>query len=918
MGVVYRARQVRLNRTVALKMISAGDHATPEALARFLAEAEAVARLRHPNVVQVYDRGECDGLPFYSMEFFAGGSLARRCDGTPWPALDAARAVEQVARGVAEVHRHGIIHRDLKPANILLGDNGTPKVTDFGLAKSLDSESGLTRTDLIMGTPSYMAPEQARGLAKAAGPAADIYALGVILYELLTGRPPFRASTALETLEQVRSAEPVPPSRLVPGVPRDAETIALKCLQKDPARRYATALDLAEDLRRFAAGETIVARPVGPAVRAGRWCRRHPELTALGALLALAIAAGVAGVIVEWRRAEHNLAEARRHFAEAQSNFTLARRAVDELLTKISENRLVAEPGLQGLRRELLGAAAGYFREFAGRRQDDPALRAERVLAHNRLGKIELEIATTAEAEAEFRRALDAAGDDAGDDAVERARSEAYFLLATAQLNSLRPREGLQSTETAMRIIAGLLARHPGDVKLRKVEAQCFDERANALEKLGQFDEQQRDLKDALSRWDGLIREHPEDTESRRERTAVIRSMATALTRTSGHGEEGLAAYRTFLDQQRELAGSPSSDMRDREALATGLTYYGEYLGFNLGRWGEARTAFNEALGQLERLVAGNPLVVTFRRLLAGVRYELGYLELRQANYREAAAHYREAVSQIERLHRDSPGSRRATEVSLPEVLIDLGELRRLSGDLDGAKDALEGRCLPLLREWAKAEPAVVRHRLLMGMAGRYLARVRLEAGDAPGAIEVARSGETLLEPDAASRSGSYADQEELARLRLVLADALRAAGRSEEALAASDRCIRGLEDLVKSNPEKPDMRDALGEALIRRAAIKRAGGRPDAIGDDIRRGRALLEALPRDDPTRLVRLAVARLADGRPEAEALDALRGAVDAGLACLAALQGDPDLASLRDHEAFRRLVQKVEARSKDVRR
>ncbi len=235
---------------------------------RFLAEAEAVARLQHPNIVQIHHIGEADGLPYFELEYIDGGSLDRRLDGTPWPARRAAELIESVARGVAEAHRQGIVHRDLKPGNILLAADGTPKITDFGLAKSLAADSGLTRTDSIMGSPGYMAPEQAEGKTKQVGPPADVYALGAILYELLTGGPPFRGTTVLEILEQVKNAEPVPPSRLVPGLPRDVETIALKCLQKEPAKRYDSAAALAEDLRRFLGGEPIMA-PAGPVLGAG-------------------------------------------------------------------------------------------------------------------------------------------------------------------------------------------------------------------------------------------------------------------------------------------------------------------------------------------------------------------------------------------------------------------------------------------------------------------------------------------------------------------------------------------------------------------------------------------------------------------------------------------------------------------------
>ena len=263
MGVVYRARQVRLNRPCALKLILAGAHADPVAAVRFLGEAEAVAKLQHSNIVQIHAIGDAGGLPFLELEYSARRQPGPDLDGTPWPARRAAALVEALARGVAEAHRLQIIHRDLKPSNILIAADGTPKIADFGLAKSLNVQSGLTATDSILGTPSYMAPEQAEGKVKQVGPLADVYALGAILYELLVGRPPFRGATVLETLDQVKAAEPVPPSRLVPGLARDVEVIALKCLQKDSGKRYESALVLAEDLRRFQAGEPILARPVG-------------------------------------------------------------------------------------------------------------------------------------------------------------------------------------------------------------------------------------------------------------------------------------------------------------------------------------------------------------------------------------------------------------------------------------------------------------------------------------------------------------------------------------------------------------------------------------------------------------------------------------------------------------------------------
>ena len=295
MGVVYKARQVGLDRIVALKMILAGAHAGAEDLDRFRVEAEAVARLQHPNIVQIYEIGERGGLPYFSLEYVEGGSLDRRLDGTPMAPAAAARLVDQLARAVAAAHRHRIIHRDLKPANVLIAEDGTPKLTDFGLAKKLDVDEGRTRSGAIMGTPSFMAPEQAGGKHGAIGPAADIYALGAILYDLVTGRPPFKAATPLDTVLQVLSEEPVPPGRLQPGLPADMETICLKCLEKDPARRYASAQDLADELRRFLEGRPILARPIGRLARAGRMCRRNPVVAGLGAAVALLILALAVG-----------------------------------------------------------------------------------------------------------------------------------------------------------------------------------------------------------------------------------------------------------------------------------------------------------------------------------------------------------------------------------------------------------------------------------------------------------------------------------------------------------------------------------------------------------------------------------------------------------------------------------------------
>jgi serine/threonine protein kinase len=259
MGVVYKARQKSLNRVVALKMVLAGRGGATE-LERFRAEAEAVGRLQHGNIVAVYEIGEIDDRPYYTLEFCPNGSLAKKLDGKPLAPREAAELVEQVARAMTAVHGAGIVHRDLKPQNILIAVDGTPKVTDFGIAKT--GRDSHTQTGAILGTPGYMAPEQAAGETKHVGPAADVYALGAILYECLTGRPPFLAATPVETMRLVLDQDPPPPRMLNRQIDQDLEKIVLKCLEKDPALRYPSAADLAEDLRRYRDGEPITARSV--------------------------------------------------------------------------------------------------------------------------------------------------------------------------------------------------------------------------------------------------------------------------------------------------------------------------------------------------------------------------------------------------------------------------------------------------------------------------------------------------------------------------------------------------------------------------------------------------------------------------------------------------------------------------------
>jgi WD40 repeat protein len=339
MGVVYEARQIRPTRLVALKMILAGPHAGDVERRRLLAEAEAVARLHHPNIVQVFEAGEHDGLAYLALEFCPSGSLAAKLQGTPLAADESAGLVETLARAVHHAHKAGIVHRDLKPANVLLAADGTPKITDFGLAKRVGEDRGDTRSGTLVGTPSYMAPEQARGKPAAIGPATDVYALGAVLYELLTGRPPFRAENACETLVQVVHHDPVLPRQLLPNLPRDLSTICLKCLDKDPKKRYPSAADLADDLRRFLDRRPITARAVGPAERLVKWARRSPAVAGLIASVVAVTVVGFALVFWQWTRAEDKATAA----AQARDDESAARLTAEQNEKREAEARREVE-----------------------------------------------------------------------------------------------------------------------------------------------------------------------------------------------------------------------------------------------------------------------------------------------------------------------------------------------------------------------------------------------------------------------------------------------------------------------------------------------------------------------------------------------------------------------------------------------
>ncbi len=382
MGIVYEARDEKLDCLVAIKTLAEGLRATPEQLERLRSEARAVARLRHPNIVAIHAIGEHDGQPYLSLEFVNGGSLADKLAQGPMPTRQAGELVGTLARAVHAAHQAGIVHRDLKPSNVLLTADGVPKVSDFGLAKIIGAESGRTLTGQVMGSPSFMAPEQAEGKSKQAGPPADIYALGAILYQALTAKPPFVGESELETLRMVASTEVVPPRRLRPDVPRDLETICLKCLEKEPQKRYSTAADLADDLHRFFDDRPISARPVRVLGQSWRWCRRNPKLAAVSAALAATVLVAIATFVgMTYRHNVELRAEVRRTQAkaeEARQNYQEARSAIQAMLKRLDDSRVAGVPRLLELRRSLREDALAFYDQVLRKIDpNDPIVRAE-------------------------------------------------------------------------------------------------------------------------------------------------------------------------------------------------------------------------------------------------------------------------------------------------------------------------------------------------------------------------------------------------------------------------------------------------------------------------------------------------------------------------------------------------------------
>jgi serine/threonine-protein kinase len=680
MGVVFKARQPTLDRDVAVKLLRESHLGDPEQRDRLLQEARAVARLQHPHLVRLYEFGEVSGLagdvsqPYLVLEYVPGGSLADLLRGSPQPPEEAAHLVETLADAIHYAHLQGVIHRDLKPANILL-QNGTrrigagveeresdedlcriydgprhpgafpsrffPKVTDFGLAKFL-AGGDLTRAGDVLGTPSYMAPEQTLGKLGAITPSVDVYGLGAILYEVLTGRPPFLAEMVAATITQVQQDDPIPPRRLQPTVPRDLETICLKCLRKEPGRRYATALELAEDLRRFRAGESIQARPVRTAERVVRWCRRKPVVAGLLAALVLVFVAGLSGILWQWQIARQRAVELQQERDTAQRQ----RERADHHLRSIREeaDRLARlgtdlwhRPGAYEVGKDVLEEAVTVYEHLIPEEGSDPELR--------------------------------------------KLAAQLYGKLADIHQSLGQWTKSIQAREREANLLAGLLEEEPPSKALRHQLAGSHRARGNVLRDLRKSREARAAYDQAAGLHEQVLRDSPGDASHLAALANTLLNKATVLSRSSD-AEELEKLFQRVVDlDDAALAAEPNNGHLQAERA---LALQDQALFFlDTGRATQAQPRLRDALAIRLRLRKSGHLRRADDRYIAVNYAYLGRSQAAAGQTEDAEQSYQEALRLLEGLTKEFP--------EIPYHRIDLAEtLGRFADFLKDAKRPAE------------------------------------------------------------------------------------------------------------------------------------------------------------------------------------------------------------------------------------
>lgn len=684
MGIVYKARQRKLNRVVAIKMILAGQFADDTDVDRFYAEAAAAGALQHPNIVGIHEVGEVNGQHFFSMDYVDGDSLSALVREHPLLPPEAAQYVKTIAETMQFAHEQGIVHRDLKPSNVLVDKQSRPLITDFGLAKSVSAQSQLTMSGAIVGTPSYMPPEQAKGESERVGPRSDIYSTGAILYELVTGHPPFRAATPFETIRQVIDTDPISPRMVNPSVPKDLETICLKCLQKEPANRYQTSQELADELGRFLRGEPIIARPIGRIARIWRWCQRNP-------VPATAIAASVLFLMIAVISSTVGLVQTRRALAVSEASFRAQMSAVNDLMTRVSENTLLNQPGLQPLRKDLLERALAYYERFAQERANDPAVQDELAAAYFRIGAITEAIESADKALTHYQTAKTMQEKLLQQRPKDPARLDALGTTLNA-LGTLKVRQqqydsAQQEFTAALATREQLVTAEPDNVEYQRLLGNTHMNIGLAYYNAGKSARARKELLEAQRIHLQALRREPRNLKLRRDVGKGYYNLGNVNwfdQQTAQAEKDFQSAVQTF----DSLIKDQPNDLENNNLHAICLRFLGDIHADDAPDI--ARQRYGEAIERLDRLVSKNPDVLEYQLALAGVWMNVGILE--SSHGKSATVEYQQARRILVTLSEKYPTEQRFRR-DLAKTLHALGYEQQLSRDFTDARQQFSDAC---------------------------------------------------------------------------------------------------------------------------------------------------------------------------------------------------------------------------------